>query len=236
MEKMHSFFLFMAAGILALSGCAGVPVRGNVQDNVFTSTYSPKITVKISPDLTYMGKSEVTRRIPTIYGQYAGETVRVLYIRYLFCETWENREIRKMCSIILSRILDEYTVQPKAPLKGAKFDITPGELDQVEVNLKEPYQAVEDPLSYGINRYVYEAGLTMDLSTAGCYLIKPVAREISVDSRTLLVIYYAEQIEKAGTCREWNKPVTILTDAQKERIGTFLRNSDEYVHILSKGE
>lgn len=228
--------LCMVACMVTLSHCAGASVQREVRDNLFTSSNAPKIAVKIHPDLTYMGKSEVTRSIPTTFGSFEGRKVPVTYTRYLFCEIGENKKMRKMCGITFSRILDQDTVHPNAPLKGAEYDRSPGMLKTGEKTDQERYKAVGNPLSHGIHRFFYDAGFTTDLSIAVCYLFKTVTRTVSKDSKTLMVIDYAGNVKIGETCQEWNRSVTVLTEGQKDRIGEFLRNSNEYIQILMKGE
>ena len=233
MEKVNRFVLYMAACMFALFGCAGVSVERGAQDNVFTSS-APKIAVQINPDFKYMGKFEVNHLTPTTFGEYEGKKVPVTYICYLYCEFGEDQKIQNMCRINFSEIHDWNTVQPHAPLKSQVYDITPGQLVEMEKTDHEPFIIVDNPLSYGLNTYIYEAGYLKDLLTARCYLYKTVIRRISKDAKIAVVVDYAEAIENGETCQGWDLPLIALTEGKQERLAEFIRNSVKNVEVLAK--
>ena len=233
MGKMNRFVLYMAACMVTLSGCAGLSAEGGSQDNVFTSS-APKIAVQINPDFKYVGKFEVKHWTPTMYGEYEGRKVPVTYICYLYCEFGKGQKIQKMCRIDFSEIHDFNTVQPHAPLKTDEYNITPGELVEMEKTDHEPFVIVDNPLSYGLNKYIYEAGYFKDLLTAKCYLYKTVLRKVSVDSKIAVVVDYAEALENGETCQGWDLPLIALTEGKQKRLAEFIRNSVKNVEVLAK--
>jgi len=236
MWKISGLFLFMGACIIAISSCAGVSIERDVQDNLFTSSYGPKIAIKINPDFKYMGKFEATKSIATTYGQFEGRKVPVKYTGYLFCELGDNRKMMKMISINFSQILDQDTVQPGAPLKGISYDINPGILKTPEETGRDSYKTVANPLSHGMNKFIYDADFTTEFSIAGCYLFQTLKRIISEDSKILMAIDYAEDVENEGMCNKMDRPLEFLTEAQQKRLDEFYHNSKENIQILTNGE
>ena len=233
MGKVNSLFLFMVACTATISSCAGVSIERNVRDNMFTSSYGPRIAIEINPDFKYMGKFEANKSTATTFGQFEGRKVPVKYTGYLFCEFDENQIIRKMCSINFSQILDENTVQPGAPLKGLDHDMGPGILKIPEETGQDSYKAVANPLSYGMNKYIYDAGFTARFSTARCYLFQTVKRVISKDSKILMTVDYAEDVENGGMCKERDRPLELLTEAQQKHLDEFYYNSKQNIKIFT---
>ena len=232
MNKTIAFLSLTAACMVTLFHCAGLSIERKVQDNLFTSSHGPNIAIKIHPDLQYMGTFEATHSIATTFGQSEGRKVPVRFLGYLFCEMGDNHIIEKMCSINFSEILDQNTVQPNAPLKGADYDMKPGTLKMEEDTTPYLYKNVVNPFSHEMNTFIYNAGITKDLLTAKCYLLKRMIRMVSEDSKILMTVDYAEDVEDAGMCHEWNQPVALLTDTQQRRLREFLRDSNENIHIL----
>jgi len=61
--KKNISYLIMLSCLIYIFGCVGMKVERTVKDNIFYSSFMPKITVITSPDFKFIGKVENVKHL-----------------------------------------------------------------------------------------------------------------------------------------------------------------------------
>ena len=73
-------FISLSVCSVFMSGCAGIIGERSVQENVFYSSSTPKLHLKVKPDFSYLGKYKTASSI-------------------MKCNTWESRKVNAILSV-----------------------------------------------------------------------------------------------------------------------------------------
>ncbi len=227
MENRKSLIFFIAISLFLISGCVGTQIERSVQDNLFTSSESPKIQIKINPDFKYLGKYEDTR---SLLHATQGQSAEVKHITYLFCKIGNDKRIKKIITINFQDLQS-----PKYWLGDLFGKVS----EQIDLGTRQitgkTYQwmlrSTNNPTTKEVNKALFDGGFR----THRCYLQKVIGRIANMDSSSKMYIGYAENVEDLMTsCHEWNKNLSLLSGEQAKRLNEFHYNNKKNLQIVGE--
>jgi len=226
-HKMRILYFFMVVCLVLTFGCAGMkPERDVLQDNIFYSSTSPKMKIKINPDFKYIGKAEQQK-----YIEYFGGTL-LEQEAYLFGHIEDNR-ILKGVSIRIDTIQKGYAAPDL-------FAWAKNKLDSGVMRIQgKNYQYVVYSYSGPIIKYVRDFISDKGYIIPNCFLAKGLGRIVSADAKTKMYIFYIEDIRHIHgnkySCNDWLDKY-MLTNEQQELLKGFIDRSEKNIQILGKEE
>lgn len=195
--------------LIVFAGCAGMkPERYVLEDNVFVSSASPKISVRVNPVFKYLGKADDNK-----YAEYKdtgiGGTI-VSHESHLFGLV-EGGKIRKGVLFRISKTLEGYMLPDL-------FEAVKNKLESGVTAVRgKNYQHVTCATARVFNEYEDRFILDNGYIISNCYLAKVLGRRIGPDHMTAFFILYFEDMHTIGCgrrlCRDWINKAS-LTDEQ----------------------
>jgi hypothetical protein len=204
--------------------------RTVLQDNVFYSSTSPKIKIKIHSDFKYIGKveklkwSESVEKTATTH--FEGES-------YLFGHI-EDDKILKGVVIRIFTLGETHWHWSADLFSWVKDNLDSGDM-KIEGKRYQRIVSVSRLFSKDEADFISDKGYIIP----SCFLVKGLGRIVSADGRTKMYIFYIEDIRHIHgikySCRDWiNK--NMLTNEQEEFLKEFIDRSEKNIQILGKKE
>jgi hypothetical protein len=232
-HKMRILYFFMVVCLVLTFGCAGMkPERTVLQDNVFYSSSSPRIKMKIHPDLKYIGKVEQKKHLENV-DRTGGSLVETE--SYLFGHT-EDRRILKGALIRIVTLRDPHSVW--------LLDVigkTTTRLDSGDTKIHgRTYQYVVGASKMPFRKYewlffVRDKGYRVP----SLLLVKVLGGLVGPDDKTVIYIYYMEDAsriqDREYSYGDWRNRY-VLTNEQQEFMKGFVARSEENIQILGRKE
>ena len=227
---MRILYFFMVVCLVLTFGCAGMkPERTVLQDNVFYSSTSPKIKIKIHSDFKYIGKaekhkwSESVEKTATTH--FEGES-------YLFGHIEDDKIVKGVVIRIFTLGETHWYWLPDL------FSWVKDKLDSGDMKIQgKRYQRIvfaSRLFSKDEADFISDKGYIIP----SCFLVKGLGRIVSVDGRTKMYIFYIEDTShlsdnKYSYRRDWISKY-MLTNEQEEFLKEFIDRSEKNIQILGR--
>ena len=233
MKILKTNFLLLAVLIVINGACVPKETKRDVQSNVFSSSNNPTITIKIDPNIEYIGVSSTAEEKQSVERTSSQKIKNDMYI---FGQVDKDNRVKKMV-IIGFRTLTERGRGTWLPdmhsdmtykLYSSRSTKINGKYYQISV---KAFTQIDKDLSL----FCQERGITL----SNRYLVKITSRIVSNDSTVAMHILYAEDIffdKDVGKYEitEWQSSKT-LSDEQKTFLNKFLERSEDSFQVLNEG-
>jgi len=208
--------------MLFFIGCAGMKVERGVQDNMFHSSISPQINIRINPNFKYIGKAE-HKKYKSYISSYRGTTHT--YESYMFVQLDDNNIIKKAIVIKFLRMSKGHyiPISPKNTLKLTTEKIF-GKYYKVY------FRASTSPWYNYEEKFLEEKGYILPK----LFMVKTLGRRFTTqnDNDSIIYISYAEDIYYDSNYKKWNWKVNLLDDNQKAFMREFSERSAINIQIV----
>ena len=216
--------LVWIAGLLAANvGCHSV-VRGVSQDNLFRSSSQPKIEVRVDSRFNYLG--EVNRRIYEDYVTSPGGSHHK-QASYIFAHSAKDNTLAAVVIIVFSKIEEGYYLPDLFSRIKNKLN------EGIEKVHGKSFQYCSFTSSSPLEGYQEVFILDKGYLIPNCFMVKAIARKVSIKGDALIKIMYAEDVFHVNglQCRDW-KARNKLTGEQCQFLEEFLARSENSFQIL----
>ena len=241
------FFILALACLIALMGCAEIDKiqsARSVRDNVFFSSSNPQIRMKVNPDFTYLGMTEVTpgmNRQGGLRPALDDDEINNRQFSYLFAKTTATRELVKGVVIRLCTITGDPNQWSPEMLTGAENILETGKINIEDKSSPDGILSGREAYRYGIFTASEvllrnEAALIKGKGIAipGCLLVKILEKSTGLGNKSRIHILYFEDIG-SGTCSALTNAST-LSDDQTALIGSFIGRSNAAIQFMASEE
>jgi hypothetical protein len=225
MERMKYFLLLF---ILFLSaGCAGIE-RNVSEENIFFSTLSPKIKIKIDSSFKYIGKiKKIDLKDFDSYSYYERNEA------FIFGNIGDDNTLKK--GVIINFISED---EMRLFFNTDVFSWVNSKLEPIEIikiNGKNYQQCIfQAPFFFRneIRDVIYDKGYVIP----NWFLIKGLSKTVSTRNDVLMHIFYMEEIssfnkEKEYSISEWME-INNLREDQQKRLDEFKTECQKNVRFL----
>ena len=201
MKRMFSHCCIIVC-ILWAFGCAGERVRTVQDDNIFYSSSTPKIRIKINPDFKL--EDETGNQERGFFGETSGErssTVEADNFRFIDRVSGKHRGVEIVIQELLTRnwSFNPNIFTPKNQFYAGKLKIQGNTYQYSTFAVKNP------------NNYL---------------LINGIGRLVGGNNNAMIEIYYYEIV--TGDWSDFN----LLTSEQKKQLDEFIKDSEKDIQIL----
>jgi hypothetical protein len=179
-------FLLLIIAISFLFGCAGERIRTVQDDNIFYSSSTPKIRIKINPDFKLKDETDSHE---SSFGSYGGESSSTIKVeKFLFIDRVSGKP--RWVEIVIQEILtrrwsyNPNIFKPKNQFYAGKLKIQGNTYQYCTFAVKNP------------NNYL---------------LINGIGRLVGGNSNAMIVIYYLEQ-----ATGEWSDFNMLTSEQKKQ--------------------
>jgi hypothetical protein len=245
--RQKVFTIAILLCLIALSGCAEIDkfqTTRSVRDNVFFSSSNPQIRMKVNPEFTYLGMTEMTREA----GKEGGLVIALddgeinnRQFSYFFATTAADGKLLKGVVIRLSIITGDPNQWSPDLLAGAENVLEQGKIRIDDNSSPDGILASKEPYRYGIftgsrvllkeeASYITAKGITLP----GCLLVKTLEKAVSLGNKSRMQILYFEDIGSAA-CAALSDASTPSVD-QTALVTSFIGRSNDAVHFMASGE
>lgn len=230
--------------LIAFAGCAEVekfqPTR-SVGDNIFFSSSNPQIKMKVNPELTYLGMTEMTLEESREGGlrlNIDDAEVNSRQFSYLFAKTTASQRLQKGVVIRLSVITGDPNQWSPDLLTGAENVLEAGKIQIEDKSSPDGILASKEPYRYGIftgsevllgneASHIAAKGITMP----GCLLVKTLEKTTSLGNKSRMHILYFEDIGSEA-CTALTGASTPSED-QRALITSFIGRSNSAIQFMA---
>jgi hypothetical protein len=241
------FFIGTLLCLIAFAGCAEVdkfqPTR-SVGDNVFFSSSNPQIRMKVNPDFTYLGMTEMTHEANREGGLRPAlddDEANSRQFSYLFAKTTDAKRLVKGVVIRLSIITGDPNQWSPDLLLGAENVLEAGKIRIEDKSSAEGILAIKEPYRYGIftgtdillrneASHITAKGITIP----GCLLVKTLEKATSLGNKSRMHILYFEDIGSEA-CTALTKAST-PSENQRALITSFIGRSNSAIQFMAAEE
>jgi hypothetical protein len=220
----------MVACLIFTFGCAGLkPERSVLQNNIFYSSASPKVRMKIHSDFKYIGKAEK-------HGQAEdADTKGTTFVEnesYLFGHIEDNRMLKGVLIKISTIREAHWSWLP---------DLFPKVKNKLESSVMKiqgkSYQHIVAAFTRVFSKYEEDFIIDKGYIIPNLFLMKGLGRLVGADNKTKIYIFYAEDIsrikDKEYSYGNWRNRY-MLTNEQQEFMKGFIDRSEKNIQILAK--
>lgn len=220
------FYLIIIAVFIGSYGCSGLKVKRSVQDNIFCSSASPELKIKISPEYHYFGSTERSYHS-------AGEELSIDTVSYTFVRV-EDNTVKKGIIIRINTLHS-----------GIWFSRGKGDLVKWMKNKLETGDVTINGKSYdyGVQAFsrVFDKKAAHLITSKGygiskCYMLKALSRVTSHyrEGEKIDIFYLEDASQFQGirySCKDW-KRTDLLSMSQKEFLKKFAERSLKDFQIM----
>jgi len=234
MKRMKCVYIFFAIAILPYFGCAGLEIKRGVTENVFYSSMSPKVKVKVDPAFTYIGKCEENVKSQGISGGFFYFKKEV----YMLARAGDTNKIQglilfefRTLNQATTDFINTYSIGGK---KSGRFS------ESVKIH-GENYDGLVGVTNFQNEFWKLERKSIQDKGYRFMdpYFVKLLNMRVSKTSMTIYYIEEFKHIEKNAPA-ETENPVfsfgTEMVKSEQERalFRHFLVNSEKNIQILDE--
>lgn len=220
------FYLIILAVFIGSYGCSGLKIKRSVQDNIFYSSATPKIKIRISPEYQYIGSTESSYHS-------AGEGLSIDTVLYTFVRV-EDNTVKKGIIIRIN------TLHSGIWLSRGKGDLVKWMKNKLETGDVMINGKVYD---YGVQAFsrVFDKNTTNLITSKGysisrCYMLKSLSRVTShYREGAKIDIWYLEDASQfQGIRYSWKdwKSIDLLSISQKEFLKKYAERSLKDFQIM----
>jgi hypothetical protein len=203
-------------------------IERGVRNNVFYSSSNPKINIKINPDFKYLGKVEKNNYVyykdfPVGGGSFFKSE------EYVFGYINDNNTLTQGVWIIIKTLNEGYWLPDL--YSSWKFKLDSGFVKVHGKTYQYSIQAFERVFEKEVKKMIIDNGYRI----LNCYLVKGISSLIGVDDKTMINIFYIEDInynqDSRYQCTDYWKNVNMLTDEQRIHLNEFRKRSEINIQI-----
>lgn len=220
------FCLIIIAVFIGSYGCSGLKVKRSVQDNIFHSSASPELKIKISPEYQYLGSTERSYHS-------AGEGLSMDRVSYTFVRVEDNTAKKSIIIRINTLHSGIWLSREKGDLvKWMKNKLETGDVTINGKNYDYGVQAFSRVFDKKAAHLITSKGYDI----AKCYMLKSLSRVTSYYREgEKIEIFYAEDASQFQgmrySCKDW-KRTALLSMSQKEFLKKFRERSLKDFQIM----
>ncbi len=229
MERKKYFLLLFI--LLLITGCAGLDkIERNVsEENIFFSTISPKIKIKIDPSFKYIGKMKTADRNEIPGGPYYFER----HEAFIFGNIGDDNTFKKGLIIRLSSLDTIYIYYYDDLFEWVEYKLEPTKT--IKIN-KKNYQQCIFPLSFFFRNEMRDVIYDKGYVIPNWFLIQGLSKVVSTKKDVMMYIYYMEEVssfnkEKEYSISEW-MDINNLREDQQKRLDEFKTSCQKNVRFL----
>jgi len=217
--KRFFYYLFI---LTILGGCASLQAKREVVDNTLYSSSNPKIQIKVSPELKYIGETKDTGQ------RQADASTRMLTHRvkwYVFVDSDASR-VNRMVSIRIERTETYYVSDLFSYVKSS---YERGTCELGGRNFQYCSRLIYPGMDRPVTRFVSDQGYVIPR----CVLLKSFKKVYGAKGNILVGINYIEDPPSnlPYDCKAWKPDYPLLED-QKEYLEQFIANSDKAFEVI----
>ncbi|MBW2636460.1 MAG: SHOCT domain-containing protein [Deltaproteobacteria bacterium] len=245
--RQKVFTIITLLCLIAFSGCAEVDKfqpRRSVQDNVFFSSSNPQIRMKVNPDFTYLGMTEMTHEANQEGGLVIAlddDEINSRQFSYLFAKTTATGKLLKGVVIRLTLITGDPNQWSPDLLAGAENVLETGKVRIEDKSSHDGILASREPYRYGIftgsrvllseeDSHITAKGITIPR----CLLVKTLEKATSLGNKSRMHILYFEDIG-ADACNALTEASTPSGD-QMALVTSFVGRSNSAIQFMASEE
>jgi hypothetical protein len=218
--EMARYFHAGLIVFLTLSACASLTPKREVVSNVFYAT-SPKITLRVDTDLTYIGGIKKSSGHPERDGPATITATREVY-GFIAAE---NHRVQRAVAVIIERIRDVGGFYYPELFTSAKNKLEHGVTPLGGKNFQYCTQILGLSSRHILAKLIAEKGYILP----NCTMLKRFGRITGSRADTLIVLFYVEALpENDYSCVQWRDGVA----AKREQLRDFNKNCQTTFEIL----
>ncbi len=241
------FFILTLVCLIALAGCAEIGKlqrTRTVRDNVFFSSSSPQIRMKINPAFTYLGMTDGaggTHHGGGLRPAIDDDEINTRQFSYLFAGKRDAHGPLQGVIIRLYTIAGDPSQWSPDPLSGAENIVEKGKIKIDDKSSTDGILSSNEPYRYGIFTATdlfsrKEAALITGkgIEIPGCLLVKTLEKSTGIGNKSQIHIIYFEDIG-GDTCNALTK-TSEFSDDQTALIGSFVGRSNAAIQFMASEE
>jgi hypothetical protein len=218
-------YIFIILGAFALAAWAELQryeIQRTVEGNLFYSSF-PELKLRIDPSLSYVGKAEHVAPEASINPN--NRDIQDSTSSYLFGQVDSQGRLREGILLRLTVVRGD----PSKARNGLSAQEKAVSLDSGLVKI------LNDEYGYTLysNGDLFteeEAGILASGSTASCYLVKLLERQAGLGNKSLVQIYYFEDI--SSECPREQCSTCLLAVADESKRKQIIRDFDERSYLV----